>query len=115
MPPDHEHAPALAQATVELPRAEIAQSVDSRQDGVVVRRALQVEAGAKREPARWRHEQHRWELLLIPSFVTAAILFALAIGTGTLWPMAPAVVFGPIAMAFVLIHLCVSADSNGPR
>jgi hypothetical protein len=81
----------------------------------LARRAPPVEAGTKREHARWRHEQHRWELLLIPSFVTAAILFALAIGTGTLWPMAPAVVFGPIAMAFVLIHLCVSADSNGPR
>jgi len=58
-------------------------------------------------------EEHRWELLLVPSFCAAAIFFALAIGTGASWFMGPAIVLGPIAMMFAIIYLCISSDSNG--
>ena len=58
-------------------------------------------------------EEHRWELLLVPSFCTAAIFFALAIETNVIYFMGPAVVLGPIAMMFALIYLCISSDSNG--
>ena len=63
--------------------------------------------------AREIREEHRWFLWLAPSFVSAAIFFGLAVGTGMVGFMGPAVVFGPIAMMFAVIYLCVSSDSNG--
>ena len=58
-------------------------------------------------------EEHRWLLVLSPSFVAGAVFFALAIATGAMWLIGPAVILGPILMMFCFIYLCISTDANG--
>ena len=58
-------------------------------------------------------EEHRWLLVLSPSFVAAALFFALAIATGAMWLIGPAVILGPILMMLGFIYLCISTDANG--
>jgi hypothetical protein len=36
--------------------------------------------------------EHRWLLVLLPSFIAAAVFFELAIATGQMWLIGPAVV-----------------------
>jgi len=58
-------------------------------------------------------EEHRWVRLLVVPFTAGATFFAIAIATGTGWPMGVAVVLGPIALIFAFIYLCISCDANG--
>ena len=65
-------------------------------------------------PARSRlREDQRWVLFLAPTFVAAALFFALSMATEATWLIGIAVMLGPIAMIFAFIHLCISSDSNG--
>ena len=57
-------------------------------------------------------QTHRWFLILGVPFVVGASFFALAIGTGTEWPMAPAFLLGPLVMIAGYIYLSLSSDSN---
>lgn len=57
-------------------------------------------------------EIHRWVQLLAAPFVTSAAFFGLALGTGTEWPMAPAVLLGPTLMIVAYIYLMLSGDTN---
>jgi hypothetical protein len=59
----------------------------------------------------WSH-LNRWFLILGIPFVVGASFFALAIGLGAEWPMAPAFLLGPLAMISGYIYLSLTSDSN---
>ena len=60
-------------------------------------------------------EESRWILFLLPTFVAAAVFFAIAMATKDGVWLGPALVLGPIAMMFALIYLAISSDSNVER
>ena len=82
----------------------------------VVTPSLRVAPKAEAQrPARTRlREDHRWVLWLTPTFLAAALFFALSLATEASWLIGLAVVLGPIVMIFAFIYLCISSDSNGP-
>ena len=57
-------------------------------------------------------EEHRWLVLLTMPFVLGAAFFALAVGTGRLWLMAPAMILGPGLIICMFIYLGLSSDAN---
>jgi hypothetical protein len=57
-------------------------------------------------------EEHRWLALLVTPFVAGAVFFALAVGTGRLWLMGPAMVLGPGVIIGMFVYLGLSSDSN---
>jgi len=65
---------------------------------------------AEVEPS-WSH-LNRWFLILGIPFVVGASFFALAIGLGAEWPMAPAFLLGPLVMIAGYIYLSLTSDSN---
>ncbi|HUK44034.1 MAG TPA: hypothetical protein VLV28_01955 [Gaiellaceae bacterium] len=69
-----------------------------------------MESAEKVEPA-WSH-LNRWFLFLGIPFVVGASFFALAIGLGAEWPMAPAFLLGPLLMIAGYIYLSLTSDSN---
>jgi hypothetical protein len=57
-------------------------------------------------------EQRRWVSLLAVPFILSSTFFAATIGTGILWLLAPAMVFGPGLLILAFIYLSISSDSN---
>lgn len=57
-------------------------------------------------------ETARWALLLAIPFALGAVFFALAIGLGTEWLMAPAFLLGPLPLISSAIYLSLSSDAN---
>jgi len=57
-------------------------------------------------------EEHRWLLLLTTPFLLGAAFFALAVGTGQLWLMGPAMVLGPGALIAMFVYLGLSSEAN---
>jgi hypothetical protein len=55
---------------------------------------------------------NRWFLVLGVPFVLGAAFFALAIGLGTEWPIAPAFCLGPLLLICGYIYLSLSSESN---
>jgi hypothetical protein len=60
-------------------------------------------------------EEHRWLRLLVTPFVLGAAFFALVIGTGHLWLMAPAMILGPGLIIGMFVYLALSRDANAER
>ena len=58
-------------------------------------------------------EERRWLSLLVPPFIVSSAFFAATIGTGILWLLAPAMVFGPFLLILAFIYLSITSDSNG--
>src|SRR5262249_15050955 len=59
-----------------------------------------------------RSEIHRWTAVLIAPFVIGAAFFALAVGLGEEWPIAPAFLLGPLVMIAGYIYLSLTSESN---
>jgi hypothetical protein len=57
-------------------------------------------------------EAKRWLLLLGVPFVIGGALFATAIGTGDMWVLGPASLFGPGAIILGFTYLGLSSDTN---
>jgi len=57
-------------------------------------------------------EIHRWVGLLLTPLAVSAAFFGLALGTGTEWPMVPAVLLGPTLMIVAYIYLMLTCDTN---
>ena len=57
-------------------------------------------------------EAKRWLMLLGVPFVVGGALFAIAIGTGHMWMLGPASVFGPGAIILGFTYLGLTADTN---
>jgi hypothetical protein len=57
-------------------------------------------------------EEHRWLYLLVAPFLLGGLFFALAVGTGRLWLMGPAMVLGPGLIIGMFIYLGLSTDTN---
>jgi hypothetical protein len=57
-------------------------------------------------------EEHRWLYLLVTPFILGGVFFALAVGTGRLWLMGPAMVLGPGLIIGMFIYLGLSSDTN---
>jgi len=57
-------------------------------------------------------ERRRWLELLGAPCATFALFFAVALSTGTEWPMVPAFVLGPALMIIAYIYLMLTCDTN---
>ena len=57
-------------------------------------------------------EEKRWVLMLAIPFLVGATFFAAAIGTGALWLMGPAMLFGVGVIIASFIYLGLSSDTN---
>jgi hypothetical protein len=57
-------------------------------------------------------EEHRWLHWLVPPFVLGAAFFALAIGTGWEYFMAPAMALGIAPIIFAFVYLGLSSDTE---
>jgi len=57
-------------------------------------------------------EAKRWLMLLGVPFIVGGALFAIAIGTNTMWMLAFACLFGPGAMILGFTYLGLSRDAN---
>ncbi len=57
-------------------------------------------------------EQRRWISVLAVPFILSSSFFAATIGTGILWLLAPAMVFGPGLLILAFIYLSITSDSN---
>jgi hypothetical protein len=58
-------------------------------------------------------EEHRWLFLLLIPFVLGAAFFALAVGTGRLWLMGPAMILGPGVIIGMFVYLGLTSDAEG--
>jgi hypothetical protein len=58
-------------------------------------------------------EERRWLSLLVPPFIISSLFLGATIGTGTLWLLAPTMVFGPFLLILAFIYLSITSDSNG--
>ncbi len=58
-------------------------------------------------------EERRWLLMLGLPFVASSCFFAATIGTGILWLLAPAMIFGPGLLILAFVYLGISSDTNG--
>lgn len=63
-------------------------------------------------PAVAAAEERRWLMVLGVPFILAAIFFALVIGTGWRFWMAPVLIFGPGLIIFGFIYLGLTSDTN---
>jgi hypothetical protein len=58
-------------------------------------------------------EEHRWLFLLVTPFVLGATCFALAVGTGQLWLMGPAMFLAVGVIIGMFVYLGLSSDAEG--
>jgi hypothetical protein len=57
-------------------------------------------------------EVHRWVAVLVVPFILGAFFFALAVGLGEEWLIAPAFLLGPLVMISSYIYLSLTSEAN---
>ena len=78
----------------------------------LVKPLLQSVAVAPASRAEASKEETRWLALLLPLFAIGAAFFAVAVGTGTVWLIGPAIGIGVMCLIFAFIYLMLTSDSN---